>query len=328
MIKAWWLDSSDPYEADRLLRSAKKRHASWDWIRVEESGFGDRKEAKAYFLREIQMRPMFSDGKAAYCFGLPSFHADIAKAIGDIPSKVLLVIIAKPDRTTSLWKKFKSMSEEDVKVTEFEALSKTNAPAWVKTRAESLGLQMEEVPCRALVDIVGFDKGMLHNELLKLLHFGGDGPPSVEIVENIAHGQGMLMPFELARAMLARRPDVAQQYLERMLSKYSPDQVYSQAVRDFMTKLCFCISCSSVEDAKNKASSVMKRTEEKAVPYFSNVNAMYYAHKDAMSSGWSVRTAYQLLQEVIKAQLDSRMSKHSEMILRMIIQKIAASKRS
>jgi len=327
VIKAWWLDSSDPFETSRMLNAAKDKHRSWDWIRVEESGFDSAKEAQQYFLREIQMRPMFSDGKAVYCFGLPSFHAEIAKAIPDIPSRVLMVVVAKPDRTTSLWKKIKEMGSEDSKVTEFEELTKANSVKWIKERAQTIGLQMEDVPCMALADMVGFDKGRLHGELLKLLACSPDSPPSVDMVQSLAHGTGMIVPFEMNKAILAKDGERATECLERLLSKENPEQICG-LIRDFFTRMALAASCSSVEETKQKASGIVKTVDKKVVPFFSNPNSLYYSYKDANESGWSMGGINSTLEEVIRTNLAMRSSGlGSDLLLRYLVCKASNQRR-
>ena len=328
MIKVWWLDASDPHEAGRMLSSAKEKHRSWDWIRVEESGFGSPKEAQQYFLREIQIRPMFSEGKAVYCFGLPSFHALIAKALPDIPSKVLLVLVAKPDRTTSLWKKVKEMGSDDAKVTEFDDLTKSNCVKWIKGRAQSLGFSIDDVPCEALADIVGLDKGRLHSELLKLIAHSPEGNPSVDMIESLAHGKGMLIPFEMTKAILANNRSRAMAHLDRMLETGHPEQACGQ-VRDFFTRMAIAASCSSVEEAKQKASEIVKQSEGKVVPFFSNTNSMYYSYKDAKEGGWSRQMIHSTLFNVIKTNLDMRRSGlNQELLIRNLVLSATKARRS
>lgn len=310
-IRVWWLDNSDLYEAKRLVATVRsKQFTDWDYMKVEDGSFDDIERAKTYVCNELLTRSILAEGKIIHLLGIPSYHSELSELLEEIPTGVLLIIQASPNRTYSLWKKTQALAKKSMaKVTEFEELNKQNCVEWIKKRAESFLLTIDVVPAQMLSDFVGFDKTRIHSELAKLRDFlGPSGEVTPGVVQDVCYGHGQAIVYDLGKAILSGRSDVALEVLNRLFNRGEDAHKICGYLMDFFNKLSVSAAFDgNAEKIKPFASSLFKWQKDedaekkkrvilegmftiksgKSVPMFGNVNSFYYSAKDYCASGWS-----------------------------------------
>jgi hypothetical protein len=237
----WWLDSKDFALAIRLVNSVREKQLSdWDWVSWREEYFAaeDKKEAFLSLAREISLPPMFAPGKVVYCHGLPTFHAKLAGELKSIPEGVLFILLARIDRTLTLYTRAEALraeapEEKDSKV-KFDwafDLTKETSTEYVKKRATAMGLRIDEACCKSLVDFSGLSHDKITNELRKLKYYCEDGVVSRDAIAQVNFESGAANLQDLTRYVFARNDVAAHELIERVLSREPVLRVLGLLVR-------------------------------------------------------------------------------------------------
>ena len=171
--KFWWLDDSDRWEAERKLAVVKNQFSDREWVRFEDGEPPEEYHRKLAW--QLESCAMFAPGKVVYCYGVPSFQAELAKNL-KIADGVVFVLIAKPDKSLLLYKKARKMAEEKTaKIDELGPLGRGAAKQWAQERAHALGFKIDDSAYQEIIDLFGSEHGIDRNricqELLKLKHF-------------------------------------------------------------------------------------------------------------------------------------------------------------
>lgn len=319
--RIWWLDIADLRGAkDKFEAARAKQFPDWDIVHFNEASY-DHEEATGELLTLLLTPPAFSPGKVVSCQDIPlrkapeKCQAKLTSILPDIPDGVLLLIMARLDRTCSLYKTISKMKESAL-IEEEVRLDKNNAAGWVRERASKMGLTIDPVACNALADQAELNPGRIHNELRKLKAFSPDGHVSARMVGTVAFGFGAVDIFSLGKALLARNGEAAHERLQRMLDHNQDPEAICAILQDWLLRLCLAEGCGR-DAARAKAASVglmkwnkkkdgpkksedvegdpswgeFSRIEGESVPMFANPMSLEYAcndlRKNGTMAGWS-----------------------------------------
>lgn len=224
MTRFWWTDASDVFLAERRLGQVKANQCEgWDVVKWDEGFFEDKKEAFPALVAEIGMPSIFSPGKIILLYGVPDCHALLADELKNIPPCVLLVMVAKLDRTLRLYSMAKEM--ESAKVDDILSLTNGNATHWLQDRAQALGVFIDESACGVLVDCVGLDANLLTSELRKLSFATETGTISPWLVQQVVYGSGEVNVFEMIRLIAKGDVDGAHAKMRMLVSSGGAESV-------------------------------------------------------------------------------------------------------
>jgi DNA polymerase III delta subunit len=310
-----WLDDGDLHAARQSLEKIKWGRSSWKWVRWDEDDYADSEEAFSALFSELGTPSMFEPGKVVCCHGVPKCQAEIAGIIQKIPENALLIVIGKPNKTLSLFKTASS-DRERCEVSECPSFASWGEEArirWVRERAESLGMSIDDQSCALLLDTFGFVPNLLHPEVAKLKHVASDGVVRSWMVAELCRGPGNADLPSLGRAIVHARAPEAHELLCRLLDRHESPF----AICGFMVSMVRKLACVPEYRADEKGTlkkltkvykfdrdtddeKVKKKDYEKAledgpiyreggwgvpVQMFSGSNPLYYSVKDLEESG-------------------------------------------
>lgn len=341
MPRLWWLDDRDRYLAGEIIREVKaEKLASWEWKRYVEDDqrIGSETTAQAAvrckkaLLTAVGTCSMFKPGKVVYCYGIPSFQSDLAKELF-VADKVLLVLVAKIDKSTALYKAALKMEESKLaRIDEAESVKPHRAQEWVSKRAAELGMKMDPAACKLIVDIVGFkgpydpvmDQNKMHMEILKVRDTIPGDVAAPWAVEQVAIGDGSASTKSLQEAIVAGDIGAANKVLCRMLSRGDSPMGIVGFLADWVRKLAV-IEGASVDDRAGLVSRMRKRGTEhgpgeieewgwvkkryEPVPMYPKTGALAYAHKDSVAMGKKRGWCARVMGVIGKAEIDMRLDK-------------------
>lgn len=316
----WWLDPSDFAGARSKLDAVRSNQLSdWDWITWREDELPDEKEAYASLVREICMAPMFSPGKVVCCWGLPSFHSKLSDEIGNIPEQVLLIIVARPNKTFRLYSRAKSYGEKNKGTVELDSaftLTKDKCAEFTVGRAKSLGLRIAEGHAKILADLVGIDPNLITNELRKLKHFCEDGIVTPYAIEQVFYGEGEPNSLGISKAILSRKEEVAHELVSRSLAQ-EPAIGLLGLMMSWSRTLLVAVSrngnYNAMKETASEIQALTKAGENKAGeskwkkgPMWPNIGRLYFACKEFAESKFCKEWPYLLAIEIMRLQIIAR----------------------
>lgn len=323
--KVWWMDDSDLLLVKSKLDAARQKYSDYDWVRFTDDSYANLDEAYKNLVNMICMRSPFSPGKIVYCYGLPlkkqaaDFHTLLAKDLARIPENICFIIIARPDKGSSLYKATKALVEEkQAKLEEAFELTKTNAVDWIMAQASALKLTIDKHACMMLADLTDFSPAKIQNELLKFQSLVTDGMISVRIVAMAGFGHGTTDVKELAQFILKDDGDSAHEYLQRLLDRGEPPIKICGYLQDWITRLAIAQSAKcnfeairndvaelrkwQKDDKKDSYESVydekwghFSRWKGESAPMFANSNSLFYSCKELREANKPINWAYDAL---------------------------------
>ena len=340
MKKVWWLDNTDPVSARKKIKSVKQKQCSeWEWLQFDEQVYESGIEAVRDLIQGITLPPMFMPGRMMYCYGIP-FDKDkksaemLINALEDIADNVVFLVIARPDKTSAMYKAFQKMAAKDAGIVDeaFE-LTKDNAVAWIESRAKDVGVTIDKLACQILTDMCDFDPGAVCAELAKLRYATQDRHVSAAIVETYCNGYGSANVFSLGGLILKGDGEGAHELLQRLIDKGESPIKICGLLQDWAQKIALAASCKcDIEVLKERLANVKKwqkepekdngvsRTERvcndswgwfvrykgESVPMYSNPSALFYPCKDLAAAKKPPFWAYDALKKLGRLQIELR----------------------
>lgn len=241
----WWIDNSDHQASQARLRKYREDGPlkSWDWSRWSEGDYENPDEAFRQLVCQIGTPPMFGDGKVVCCYGVPSTQAKVAKELCEIPERVMLVVVARPDARTSLYKTAKKLGDK-AKVDEPLRLDKReDAAAWAKSRAESMDLKAVDKAIAMLVELVGTNPSRLASELAKLKYLTDDGTLHPWVVQEGCCGTGESSVYEMGECLANKDFGMAHEHMRRLLERGEPPLKVCGYLMDWVQKMAMAEAC-------------------------------------------------------------------------------------
>lgn len=332
--KVYWMDDSDPALMQGKLAAIKDKYADCDWTRFCDDSYSSGGEAYKSLVSTIRTAPVFSSGKIVYCFGMPlkkwagDYHQSLAKEFAKIPDGVCLVIIARPDRGSSIWKAAKAYGTAE----EPFDLTKENAIEWITQRAAGLKLSIDRQACKVLADLTDFNPAKIQNELIKLKFAADDGVASQRLISMIVFADGHTDVRDLGNCILAGDGHTAHEYMQRLLDRGEPPIKICGYLQDWINRLAISASygCDyesmrmrivglkkwQVDDSGNDGKKYETIDDERwgrfsrrcgeTVPMFAKEVAFRYSCEDLAKSGKGIDWAYKGLQKMYDLQLRLR----------------------
>jgi DNA polymerase III delta subunit len=305
----WWLDPTDLALAKARLKKIRETQAAdWDWITWHEDDHPGEEEAFLSLASEIGIPPMFGPGKVVCCWDLPSFHSKLAGELEKIPDRIMLILVSRPQKNLRLYKKaeaIKKATPEAVELDEAFALSKDNAPEFVIQRAKRLGLDITRGHAKVLLDFVGLDAAQLTTELKKIRNFSDERVVTPWIIEQTCYGDGDATSIEFSKAVMARRQDVAHEYMRRILAKDHPLQICAYLASWARTLLVVNSRDGDYNASKAEIAGVktLSKDKSKLIPMWPNPGRLYYASKELAKGGFHPEWPMLLLSEAWRIQM-------------------------
>lgn len=332
--KVYWMDDTDPWQVKSNLAAARKKFGECDWVRFCDDTHENAGEAYKNLVSLLCLPPVFDPGRVVYCYGAPlkkssaEFHAKLIKVFEKIPPNVCMMIIARPDRGTILYKGVKAM--EKTKAEEAFELNKTNAIDWIVVQASKLKLTIDKQACMMLADITDFSPAKIQNELIKLQWFAPDKIISGRVVSMGASSPNRTDVKDLGEYILNHNAEEAHEYLQRLLDRGEPPIKICGFLQDWITRLAIAQSGNcNFEAIKNDVTELKKwqasdeeeskyetidddkwghycRRKGESVPFFANPKSMFYPCDSLRKSGNPPGWAYDGLMRMYALQLSLR----------------------
>lgn len=319
--KLWWLDSSDIVGNEKKLAAVKEQLLGWDWMTFKEDIYESATVAHDHVLMEMGTPSIFHPGKAIVFYGLPSFHAKLAEKIDKIPNGVLLVVIARIDKTTSFFKKASAGVATITKLEDKVVLNGDFACSWIKERAEMYGLRIDNRCCNALMDICDSCPNTITRELQKLKHVAIDGEVSMTLIEMVNGEVGQASIMTVCDAIINGESEKAHVQLQRLLDGQEDTLRMCGFLMDWVRKLVIAQDCNGdfepYRGVLEELKKLSKDDSEKpiAVPMFPKVDALYHSCKSFKKARkWSNWT-YDTMRMVGELQIALKRSKKDHCLL-------------
>lgn len=334
--KVWWLDDSDPVAAKKKLEAVKQQLAGWDWDRFIDDRYESPKDAFKGLLEWLSAPSLLSAGKVVYLYGVPFKKSDLANKLADefdnIHPNVILVIIAKPDKTSPIYKKVQSMvvSKTGRADEAMEFGRKPETITWIKERAADMGAKIDDQACAMLADFSGFDPSMICMELQKLRYFSQDGVIDPKIVEMAAFPQTDADVKKVSEFILADDCEMAHEFVQRLLDRGEDALKIAGFLQDWSTKMALAESCGCNYDSiKVKVAQCLKwdKDTEKAVPMFPKPGAVYYACNDLAGAHKCHFWAFKGLELMGRLQLAIRSSEDKTRAMHQYVKALTKDQR-
>lgn len=259
MIRFWWASDTDMTMTRARLEKLKTGQLSeWSWSRwVDPMLPAAELEARGMepphmeLIRSITMASIFDEGRVVYTFGVPSFQDKLAAELKNIPDKVLFILIAKPEKILTLFKRAKDLEKDGkAKIDEYSALSPSETIQFIKDRAEYYSSQIDHISCKMLIDFVGFNQNRLDSEVQKLAIFSG-GNITPNIVQDGCYSDGQANATELPDLITLNKSNVHEMMRRARLDVDGEDRFLTLFL-EWAAKLCLAESCGRNIDALNK----------------------------------------------------------------------------
>lgn len=341
MIRTWWLDTIDLEGAKRRLEIEKASHMQdWETVRFDESTYGSSDEAASALMVLMTTPPTFAPGKIILCQEIPVRKASekqqkrFADLLYEIPENVLLLVMTRLDRTTSLYKTIVKLAKEGLAKAESPApLSEDTAVAWTNERAAELKLTVDPLAGLLLARLSEMNPGKICGELRKLKAFSTNGHISAKMVETVAFGQGTVNIFALGEKMLAKDEEGAHKVLQTLFDHDEDPEGICAILQEWLQRLWFLEGHDrNLKATQAACDGIMKWKKEKgtkdrevvniptwgrffrdkgeSVPMFSNPQAFWHSwdamQKNATPREWACY-AYKKLGEVwLKMRMEGR----------------------
>ena len=144
---------------------------------------------------------------------------------------VLIFIESRTNAANRLFKAVKKMGT----AVEFKTPSEAELIRWLQKKAAAVNRSLSEETGRILLEVVGSDMTMLHNELAKLCDYPGSGPVITEAdIEAVCSKTMEARIFELVDALGQKKADRAVElYRDMLLLKKRPIDILGMIVRQF-----------------------------------------------------------------------------------------------
>lgn len=332
--KVYWLDDTDLWLARSKIAAAREKYPECEWVRYRDDTYKDMEDAYRNLVSCIGTFPMFTEGKIVYCYGIPlkkaagEYHQSLAKEFGRIPDNVCFMIIARPDRGSSLYKAAKTHGQADEP---FE-LGKTNAVAWITEQAELVKLKIDKQSCQILADLTDFSPAKIQQELEKLKFIAPDGMVSPRLIGMSGFGDGSCDVKDLGTYILNNDGEKAHEYLQRLLDRGEPPIKICGFLQDWLNRLAMAqsVGCNfdmmradvaglkkwqsdKEDDDSRKYESVddgkwghFSRRRGSAIPMFANSNSLFHSCSELSAADKGPNWAYDALYRMYRLQIRLR----------------------
>jgi len=336
--RVYWMDDTDQLAVKAKLESGRKKYTDFDWIRFREDAYDSQDEAFKALLSMLSSATMFSPGIIIYTFGVPfkknsgDYHPRLVKELERLAPTVCFIVIARPDRGSTLYKAAKALGKAE----EAFDLTKANAVDWITAQGQILGLKVDKPACMMLADMTDFNPGLIQNELQKLGNLTEDGHISLRVVEMGSFGSGTTDVKELAQFILKNEGERAHEYLQRLLDRGEPAIKICGYFEDWITRLAIAQAGNcNFEAIKNKVAELKKwessdkkdkhgnalyevvdddrwgrysRRDGETVAMYSNPKSLWYSCQELREAGrgpnWAYDALYKMgqLQEALRSE--------------------------
>lgn len=152
-----------------LVEEFKKEHGELSLERLDAAEM-----EPAALIEAVQSTPFLSAKKMVIIRGLGSNRAaserieQIISAVA--PSTDLVIYESAPDKRTAYFKTLQSRT----KLEEFKPVESQSLPAWLVGEAEGMGVKLRPADAVYMIDRIGPNQDVLHNELEKMALTGAD----------------------------------------------------------------------------------------------------------------------------------------------------------
>lgn len=322
--KVYWMDDTDPWVVKDKLAQIRKKYPDSDWVKFNDDVYETQVLAFKALVGLICEAPMFDPARIVYTYAMPfrkssaDLHPRLVKNFASIPDNVCLIIIARPDKQSILYKGVKALeAEKQGRAEEAFELSKTNAIDWITAQAAKIKLAIDKQSCMMLADATDFSPSSIQNELIKLRSVAPDGVVSPRIVQMSACSPLRADVKELGQFILNHNEESSHEYLQRLLELGEPPIKICGYLQDWVRKLALAESAqcnyevlrvevaelkkwkaSNDDDGDSKYETVddekwgkFVRRKGETVPMFANPKALYYScdelHRSGNKPGWA-----------------------------------------
>ncbi len=259
--KVYWMDDTDQLAVKAKLESGRKKYPDYEWVRFRDDVYDKPDDAFKALLGMLTSISPFVPGMIIYSYGVPfkknsgDYHPRLAKELEFISPNVCFMVIARPDRGSTLYKAAKALGKAE----EPFDLTKSNAVDWITAQGQILGLKVDKQACMMLADMTNFNPGIIQNELTKLGNIVDDNHISLRVVEMAGFSNATTDVKELAQFILKNQGESAHEYLQRLLDRGEPPIKICGYFEDWITRLAIAQAGNcNYEAIKNEVTELKK----------------------------------------------------------------------
>jgi DNA polymerase-3 subunit delta len=203
------------------LRARAEREAGSDVLEVFEPGEGRGMPDHEALLAALPTMSLMESRRYLLADGVERWRDRqldaVAAAVGELPSDLTLVLIARAKAPAKLAKAVKAARGE---IHEFEAPKAREMPRVLVADAQRLGFRLEPAAARLLVDRMGAGPVRLQNELERLALWAGEGGEvAVADLEAMIADTSEAVVWSLSDALLERDAGAALRISEQLIEQ-------------------------------------------------------------------------------------------------------------
>lgn len=226
MILYFYGDNS--FAVNRQLTAIKDKYQQKVGSDGDFIEFDLEKEPVESFMMSLMSIPMFSSSRLVFAENVSKSKLDsddIDKIIDSTPDSTNLVLIdLAVDKRKSVFKKLSKISGAK----EFKSLSNYDLPKWVMSETKKMGAHIDLKTAQYLIDFVGKDQWLLHNEIQKLS--ASDSNISEALINDLSHQTIESSSFTLAEALAKKDLKNAIQTYDELKFQGNADQLILGAI--------------------------------------------------------------------------------------------------
>ncbi len=203
------------------LRARAEREAGSDALEVFEPGEGRGMPDHEALLAALPAMSLIESRRYLLADGVERWRDRqldaVAAAVGELPSDLTLVLIARAKAPAKLAKAVKAAGGE---IHEFEAPKAREMPRVLVAEAQRLGFRLDPAAARLLVDRMGTGSVRLQHELERLALWAGEGGEvAVDDLEAMIADTSEAAVWSLSDALLERDAAAALRIAERLIEQ-------------------------------------------------------------------------------------------------------------
>ncbi|HEX5929976.1 MAG TPA: DNA polymerase III subunit delta [Solirubrobacterales bacterium] len=203
------------------LRARAEREAGSDALEVFEPGEGRGMPDHEALLAALPAMSLIDSRRYLLADGVERWRdrqlEAVATAVGELPSDLTLVLIARAKAPAKLVKAVKAAGGE---IHEFEAPKAREMPRVLVSEAQQLGFRLDPAAARLLVDRMGAGPVRLRHELERLALWAGEGGEvALADLEAMIADTSEAAVWSLSDALLERDAAAALRIAERLIEQ-------------------------------------------------------------------------------------------------------------
>jgi DNA polymerase-3 subunit delta len=223
-----YIYGNNTFAIGKQLEAIKNRYFSKNADNADFTSYDLSSDDTGSFVSDLSTVPMFASSRLVFAENPASSKLgaeELLELIGTVPDSTNLVFVDyAPDKRTAIFKKLSALSGAK----EFKPTAPGDLPKWVQAEAKRAGAQIDYNTARFLVDYVGSDEWLLHNEIQKLS--AANSVITKATIESLSSPSLDSTAFQLAEALVKKDLPKALDIYTQLQQQGSADQQIMGAI--------------------------------------------------------------------------------------------------